>query len=428
MHRTLGAKAPLVFDGVARIVGLRRHLGYFVCSLGDKHMRSIESGRRCALIAGWLFAMVSSLGAGCGSDHGSGGAAYPLDDTLRLNHIQVLGSHNSYHIQPQGRLARGLPIQEWQYTHIPLDQQFETQGIRQIELDVFADPDGGLYANPIGAQIAGDEFDVPELLLPGIKVVHVQDLDFQSNCWTFIDCLTTVKMWSDANPGHVPITILVEAKDDIIDVQLPGVPELTVPIEWDRDLLDGLDAEILSVFPLEQIITPDEVRGTHATLEEAVTTDGWPTLGESRGRVLFALDNGGRVKSAYLDGHPSLEGRILFTDSSPGAPEAAFVKRNGPIGNVEEIQGLVAAGFIVRTRADGDTKEARSGDTTQRDAAIASGAQFVSTDYPVPNPDFGTGYLVEIPGGMPARCNPISAPPECTAADVESSDLLQTFE
>jgi hypothetical protein len=361
---------------------------------------------------------------GCGDDDGLGGGAYPLDDTLRLNQIQVLGSHNSYHIQPQGRLGRALPLEEWQYTHLPLDQQFATQGIRQIELDIFADPDGGMYAHPLGAQRVGDPFDVPELLEPGLKVLHVQDLDFQSTCWTFVDCLTTLKTWSDANPGHVPIMVLIEAKDDVIDLQLPGLPPLTVPVLFDNAQVDVIDEEILSVFPSEQIITPDDVRGEHATLEEAVTTDGWPTLGESRGRVMFALDNGGRVKQAYLDGHPSLQGRILFTDSGPGQPEAAFVKENGPIGNEERIRGLVAAGFIVRTRADSDTDEARDNDTTMRAAAIASGAQFVSTDYPVPDPDFGTGYFVEIPGGMPARCNPVNAPPECTAPDVEDPELL----
>jgi len=376
-----------------------------------------------ALIA---LVVVAAGAFGCGSDDGSGGgnAAYPLDGTLHLNEVQVLGSHNSYHIRPQGRLARGLPIEEWQYTHLPLDQQFATQGIRQIEIDVFADPDGGKYAHPVGAMVARDEFDVPDLLAPGLKVLHVQDLDFQSTCWTFVECLTTVKTWSDANPGHLPIMILIEAKDDVIDIPLPGIPELTVPIEFGGAQLDTIDAEILSVFPIERVITPDEVRGTHATLEEAVTTDGWPTLANSRGRVLFTLDNGGRIKAAYLAGHPSLEGRILFTDSPPGSPESAFVKVNGPLGNEDYIRELVAAGYIVRTRADGDTHEARSGDTTQRDAAIASGAQFVSTDYPVPDPDFGTGYFVEIPGGMPARCNPVSAPPECTARDIESAEFL----
>ena len=82
---------------------------------------------------------------------------YPRDDELRLNQIQVLGSHNSYHVQSDPRLLsshrclqRRTSPKTLEYTHIPLPEQFDTQGIRQIELDVFADPDGGLYAQPIG--------------------------------------------------------------------------------------------------------------------------------------------------------------------------------------------------------------------------------------------------------------------------------------
>ena len=44
-----------------------------------------------------------------------------------------------------------------------------------------------------------------------------------------------------------------------------------------------------------------------------------------------------------------------------------------------------------------------------RDAALTGGAQFVSTDYEVPDPRFGP-YVVKIPGGTPARCNPVTAP------------------
>ena len=71
---------------------------------------------------------------------------------VRMNEIQVIGSHNSYHVQPkQDLFSVLLMISElflaWEYTHPPLDEQFETRGIRQIELDVFADPDGGKYAS-----------------------------------------------------------------------------------------------------------------------------------------------------------------------------------------------------------------------------------------------------------------------------------------
>src|SRR5690606_6177200 len=108
--------------------------------------------------------------------------------------------------------------------------------------------------------------------------------------------------------------------------------------------------------------------------EQAVLAKGWPTLGQARGKVIFALDNGGEKKAIYTEGHPSLRGRVLFTSALPGEDEAAFVKLNDPIGDFDLIQELVAQGFLVRTRADGDTVQARPGDTTQRDAALASGA------------------------------------------------------
>ena len=185
-----------------------------------------------------------------------------------------------------------------------------------------------------------------------------------------------------------------------------------IPIPFGPAEFDALDAEIRAVFPAEQLITPDDVRRGLSTLDEAVRSVGWPTLGASRGKVLFCLDNGGK-RDVYLEGHPGLEGRVLFTNAVPGSADAAFVEQNDPLADPARIPALVQAGYIVRTRADADTEQARTGDTTDRNAALASGAQYVSTDYPVPNPDFGTGYFVEIPDGVPGRCNPIAAPVGC---------------
>jgi len=355
--------------------------------------------------------------------------AYPRDDELRLNQIQVLGTHNSYHIRADQQIldaiaALSRPIEETlEYDHPPLLEQFDHQGIRQIELDVWADPDGGLFASPAGLQlITGDpNIRIPELEAPGFKVLHVQDIDFQTVCQTFVECLQQVKAWSDAHPAHVPIMIEVEAKDD----RLPDIPpyHFVTPIPIGTAELDGIDAEIRSVLPPEKLITPDDVRGTHATLAEAVATDGWPTLGASRGRLIFCLDNEGK-RQAYLNGHPSLQGRVMFTPAPANAPDSAFRKLNDPVGDFAAIQAAVAAGQVVRTRADADTHEARENNTVPRDMALASGAQWVSTDYPVPDPDFGTDYKVEIPNGTPARCNPLSAPAECTSLDIENPAFL----
>jgi hypothetical protein len=344
-------------------------------------------------------------------------AGFYADRCVMLNQIQVLGTHNSYHVQPHPRLLSLYlfltpAAMAWEYTHLPLDEQFEFQGVRQIELDVFADPDGGLFAEPLGLKLLERDRNahIPELDPPGMKVLHVQDLDFETTCNTLIDCLEIVKSWSDANPRHLPLVILIEAKDTPL-----GNPERTrfaVPIPFGSKEFEDLDSEIRSVFPSRQLITPDDVRGTAETLEQAVLSAGWPTLAASRGRILFALDNGGSKREIYIEGRPSLEGRVMFTNGVEGQPDAAFIKLNDPVRDGVRITELVSKGYIVRTRADSDTVEARNNDTQRRDTALASGAQYVSTDFPEPNLDFSE-YLVTIPGGEPARCNPINAPGGC---------------
>lgn len=337
---------------------------------------------------------------------------------VALNEVQAIGTHNSYHIQPEPALLSILigfdpQFLGIEYTHIDLYDQFESQGIRQIELDIFADPAGGLYARRGGLIAIGQDpqTDIPELYEPGFKVLHVQDIDFGTTCHTFVDCLKRMRHWSNRNRGHLPIMVLIEAKDDTIPD--PYSFGFAIPVPIGAAELDAVDAEIRSVFGENRLITPDRVRRGRPTIEQAVQELGWPSLNEARGKFLFALDNGGSKLADYVAGHPALQGRVMFTDSPTGSPEAAFVKMNDPLPDPSAIQNLVASGYIVRTRADADTTEARANDTAKRDAALASGAQFVSTDFPVPSPVFGTPYLVEIPGGTTARCNPVNAPTAC---------------
>jgi len=379
-----------------------------------------------------LFAFVFVL-SGCG-DNGpdnsvtTGGgvcaelSADNIDNCLRLNHIQVLGTHNSYKLHPLPELVD--IIDEWRpgwadnidYGHRTLTEQFEHLGVRQIELDIFADPEGGLYAEPVGAVLVGDDAFIRPgpMLAPGFKVLHSQDLDYRSHCLTFVGCLEELRDWSLVNPRHFPIMVLVELKD----APRPdfGPVQYTVPVPIDGSNIMDVDAEIASVFAREHIITPDDVRGNHETLESAVTNAGWPTLAQSRGKVLFALDNTGSHRTAYLDGAPDLDGRLMFVSSPPGEPTAGFIKMNNVLNDFELIRRYSEAGFLIRTRSDIPTVEARSGDTQRRDHALESGARYVSTDYLEPSP-FGSGYVVELPGAAgAARCNPVSAPQGCQSA------------
>jgi hypothetical protein len=180
-------------------------------------------------------------------------------------------------------------------------------------------------------------------------------------------------------------------------------------LPFDAAAFKALDSEIRSVIG-PALLTPDMVRGAHETLREAVLAGGWPDLSAARGKIFFALDEDPAVVTIYMRGHASLEGLAMFVNSiSEDAPHAAYFTLNDPIGEAARIQAAVKAGFVVRTRADSGTHEARSNDTSRRDAAFASGAQYVSTDYPMPRADFGP-YTAILPDDPPARCNPVSAP------------------
>jgi len=346
------------------------------------------------------------------------------NDSLKLNQIQVIGTHNSYHagFAPSAQKLwqeknpdsfRGLD-----YRHLPLDQQFDA-GVRQIELDVFADSKGGLYAHPAGSTMiaeahlpADPEFDPDGIMTkPGFKVLHMQDLDYRSTCQPFVACLELVRRWSHAHPKHIPIFILVETKEG--KSSNPAQP--TVPEPFTASTFDALDAEIRSVFQPNELIKPDDVRGHYDTLNAAVLAGNWPTLNEARGKIIFLMDQR-KVGPIYLEGHPSLRGRVLFTNAEPGEPDAAFVERND--GPASEIADLVRKGYLVRTRTDADTKEARTNSTTRRDTMMASGAQLLSTDYPSNEPARWPGnYVVKLPGNAVARCSPVNTSEACSLVE-----------
>ncbi|MBK5289057.1 MAG: hypothetical protein JJE46_11380 [Acidimicrobiia bacterium] len=312
-----------------------------------------------------------------------------LDGRLRVNQLQALGSHNSYHTYPTPGLDA---IEALQYFEDPLDVQLQSQGVRQFELDVHVNID------PAGT----------------FSVVHIEGIDEGTTCRAFLDCLNTIRAWSEAHPRHAPIGVQLELKNaDIPVADLPYRP-------WVPSDLDTLDATIRSVFTGHSLLTPDDLRGSHSTLPEAIAQDGWPTIDATRGKVMFVMDNSGTFRNWYRTGHPALEGRVVFTNADPGDSDAAFIKRNDPKGSFSDIQSLIAQGYITRTRADADTHEARINDTTARDAAFASGSTWVSSDFVVPGRAFGTPYFVQIPGGTPDRCNPINTPTWCTSPMIES--------
>ena len=332
-----------------------------------------------------------------------------------LNQTQIIGSHNSYKsaMAPEiltylrsmsANTANGL-----EYEHAPLEKQLD-MGLRNLELDVFHDPQGGRYTQPKGIEMikkGGNPnftFDTEnKLAIPGLKMFHVQDIDFQSHYLVFAEALQALKKWSNAHPDHHPIFILVNAKD-------APVPNTVRPLPFTATALDSIDLEIRTHLGLEKLIIPDQVKGSFASLEQGVLNGNWPALDQARGKFLFVLDESEEKIRTYLTKKPGLANAVFFVNLKEGNPEAGFRIINDPVKNETYIQELVRKGYMIRTRSDSGTEEARTEDYTQFEKAKSSGAQVISTDYYLPSQLFKSTYKVSFEGNRYERANPVLNP------------------
>ena len=368
-----------------------------------------------------------------------------LPEKLKINQIQVLGTHNSYaqpvdtavlnYIDPifekmMGQYFSTMPEEQQAkykeyhpnsvkmseglaYNHPDFKEQLNA-GLRSLEMDVYYDPTGNRFNKPASYETLKQlgktdllPFDSTGLDKPGFKVLHMADIDFRTHYPTFESALQALKSWSVEHPSHVPIFIMIEAKDSGIPI-FPGSAEV---LPFNSEAFDELDELIFSVLGKDKIITPDIVRGDYKTLEEAVLANNWPELSASLGKFVFMLlpsTAGLAQANPYVEKHPTLENRAMFVQSEPGKPYAAFLLLDNAIMRKEDIQKAVEKGYLVRTRSDIECYEAKVNDKTRANAAFESGAQVISTDFFKPGNSFKTDYYIQIPNKKPVRVNPVN--------------------
>jgi len=299
---------------------------------------------------------------------------------------RYIGTHNSYHKQPGqavigalnqmsqlggdyeflGKLATDLS-----YTHPTLTEQL-AMGLNTFELDVFADPQGGLYKEPgvVKAQLAPALTDQEKQTMerPGFKIMHIQDLDYLTNtpgCLTLKGCLEILKNY----PRKSTMYVLLEVKTDT-PPNLNGAPfTYTTAMPMTNDLWAVLEAEVRE-------------------------------LATSTPPVVFLIDNGGTTSKAYMDYRqtqdagapgaaavlvPNIQEETTFPANwtktqvylkcnsvldSAGQPAKCFMEKT--------VAEVVGEGYLVRTRSD----DVATFDAVKAQAALDSGAQIVHTDHP----------------------------------------------
>ncbi|MDC8830808.1 Ca2+-dependent phosphoinositide-specific phospholipase C [Alteromonas gilva] len=323
-----------------------------------------------------------------------------------LDQYQIIGSHNSYKRALPPELLQYLQThhsdmaKQLNYSHPTLSEQLAS-GLRQLEIDVVNDPDGQQYDKPhMEAQLNAKWLTDAEraaLAAPGFKVLHIPHVDVLSHCIDFGECLSRLSRWSDAHPAHFPILIMLNAKESQPDF-VTALP----PQPFSGHSYDALDTVIREVMQ-GKLVTPDDIRGEHHTLNEAVRQTGWPAIDTLRGKFIFLFDANPQQRRLYARHHPSLQGRAMFASFTPDSDEAAIMIRNDPLSQQSEIRELVLSGFLVRTRADADLSATPTQMNQRMQAAFNSGAQFISTDFHPQSPQakqtghqvvFADGHLV----------------------------------
>ncbi|MBA4761130.1 Ca2+-dependent phosphoinositide-specific phospholipase C [Sphingomonas sp.] len=337
---------------------------------------------------------------------------------LRLDQVQYIQTHNSYHLAPDPTMVLYLLSSgyrdgpDWSgprlarataYSNLPLETQLEL-GIRAFELDVYDDPQGGRFAEPAIFRALAERKLPPAaawdpdgaMKRPGFKTIHKEHYDPRSTCPVFKDCLREIAQWSARHPDHVPIYVMIETKGGPSDAACAG---LCVD-GWAR-----LEGEITAIIPRDAILRPVDI------------VSAWPMIDAARGKILFFLLDEDDAAESYRNAAATKGLSLLFTGERP-AKKAALPTRRArwailPKPGDARMADAIRAGMLSYTRADSNTEAARTADSSDRDRAFASGASIISTDFPIPDRRY-SNYAVRFPNGAYIRCNPTTAKELCS--------------
>ncbi|MFF2849317.1 phosphatidylinositol-specific phospholipase C domain-containing protein [Streptomyces sp. NPDC058001] len=158
------------------------------------------------------------------------------------------------------------------------------------------------FADALDSGAAMLELDVwTNVFGSGWRVSHSNPLGNDNNCenattpaqlrtkarnQSLTGCLSDIRSWHDAHPGHRPIVLKVEMKDGFLANNGRGPAEL--------------DA-LLSAKLGDALFRPGDLAAGHATLDEAVQANGWPQRSALAGKFIVELIPGTVEESNPLD-------------------------------------------------------------------------------------------------------------------------------
>ena len=285
--------------------------------------------------------------------------AYEQD--VKINEIAVLGTHNSYQMTetlPNRMLMKMLSIITFGAVQDKTDFEMDTftdqleHGVRNLELDIETADDNGEIS---------------------FVVSHIPVLESVSSAYDFEKALEEIALWSDNNPGHLPVYLLVEPKSFVPLVNNLKGFTLEYALELDKTVRQTLG---------DRLITPKDAMGEYASLKEMRMDDSWPTLEEAAGKIIVLLHKCD-VTPEYIAVDETISTQSMFPmlgfSDDIDMSYASFILANRPQSAARNSGMLIdERNLIVRTRADSYPTFSDE----RYEFAEECGAQIVTTDYP----------------------------------------------
>lgn len=265
-------------------------------------------------------------------------AAFNIDEAVssgvRFNEVAFLGTHNSYKngaTEEYKKLYDALDVATFgligsetaDFAADTLTNQLEV-GIRNLEIDI--------------ETVVGDE--------TYFAVSHMPYLDNVSSCYNLAIALEEIKLWSENNPGHLPVSVIIEPKRAVVPID--GMREFK--LEY-ADILDDLVREIMG----DTLLTPADMMGDYASFKEMRENDGWLPLGDTMGKVLVLLHDCSATNK-FIKEDETIKSRAMFPVlryEDRNESYTSFILDNEPdIALRHEKENIGKCNLIVRTRAD----------------------------------------------------------------------------
>ncbi len=298
-----------------------------------------------------------------------------LDAGIKFNEMRYVATHNSYQTES---------VDELKQLYRKLSDL--TFGLVAGNTADFISPtlteqlNSGIYSLELDIEVLDRDGDI------SFTCMHAPQIQMTTSCYDFSLAMKEIAMWSDNNPNHLPITIIIEPKEIFLPMENMKALNLDYAKVFDSMLRDTLG---------DKLFTPADMLRDYENFGEMRAADDWCEVKDMLGKVLILMHDCATTDD-YIKLDRSLKTQAMFPmleARDMNESYASFLLINDPVRDFTDIEEALENNFVVRTRADkftGVTEE-------RREKAFASGAQIISTDYPVKDGLTADDYVVCFP-------------------------------